>query len=425
MALLATLEIVSRDAIENAFALGEISLDRTLVPVRDTLPANMAAEAVWVDQTQVIEAVSLIQIIQHFNGQKLIAPALPGAVIMVEYPEDLRYIKGQERGKLALEITVDGHHNLLLVGTPWCGKSMLAKRIPSLLPPLTPAQALATSIIDFISGAARGAISHQPPFRPMHQTTSKIAVVGGGPAAMPGEISLAHNGVLFIDGFAEFTREVLECLRQPPEDRDVVVSWAKAHSRYLCQFMLVATANLCRRGYMADPSRACARAPLCGAEYIKNISGPMMDRFDLPVEMPPVTFYNLDLSANGKSSQQAAARIANAHKVQAERYLNNPNLHNKAGLSGALINTIAPPDSARQRMLIHAAELFHLSARSYHRVLRVARTVADPGAVKRLPNPHCRGTQLSTGTPRGAARSDYTTRPQSSLPACLTLQDDV
>ena len=150
-----------------------------------------------------------------------------------------------------------------------------------------------------------------------------------------------------------------------------------------------------------------------------------MDRFDLPVEMPPVTFYNLDLSANGKSSQQAAARIANAHQVQAERYLNNPNLHNKAGLSGALINTIAPPNSARQRMLIHAAELFHLSVRSYHRVLRVARTVADPGAVKRLPNPHCRGTQLSTGTPRGAARSDYTTRPQSSLPACLTLQDDV
>ena len=185
MALLATLEIVSRDAIENAFALGEISLDRTLVPVRDTLPANMAAEAVWVDQTQVIEAVSLIQIIQHFNGQKLIAPALPGAVIMVEYPEDLRDIKGQERGKRALEIAVDGHHNLLLVGTPWCGKSMLAKRIPRLLPPLTPAQALATSIIDFIFGAARGAISHQPPFRPMHQTTSKIASWAAGQPLCP------------------------------------------------------------------------------------------------------------------------------------------------------------------------------------------------------------------------------------------------
>jgi magnesium chelatase family protein len=194
--------------------------------------------------------------------------------------------------------------------------------------------------------------------------------------------------VLFMDEFAEFTREVLESLRQPLEDRDVVVSRAKAQSRYLCQFMLVATANPCRCGYMADPSRACARAPLCGAEYMKNISGPMMDRFDLRVEMPPIAFYDLDLPANGDSSQQVAARIATAHQVQAERYRNKPILHNNAGLSGALLDTIATPDSVGQRILTHAAERFHLSAPGYHRVLRVARTVADLEGCKKIAKPH-------------------------------------
>jgi len=173
---------------------------------------------------------------------------------------------------------------------------------------------------------------------------------------MPGEISLAHNDFLFMDEFAEFTREVLESLRQPLEDRDVVVSRAKAHSHYLCQFMLVATANPCPCGYMADPSCSCARAPFCGAEYMQKISDPMMERFELRVEMPPIAFYDLDVPANGDSSQQVAARIATTNLVQAERYRNNSNLHNNAGLSGALLDAIATPDSAKQRMLTHAAE---------------------------------------------------------------------
>ena len=210
-----------------------------------------------------------------------------------------------------------------------------------------------------------------------HHTASVAAIVGGGRNARPGEISLAHNGVLFLDEFPEFPRAVLETLRQPIETGEVVVARANAHVKYPCRFMLVAAANPCKCGYLSDPARACARAPVCGEDYMGRISGPLMDRFDLRIEVPPVAFRDLDLPANGESSQTVAARVAAARAVQAERFAGTPGLRQNADAEGGLLEEIAGPDAEGRELLIRAAERFGLSARGYHRVLRVARTIAD------------------------------------------------
>ncbi len=231
-----------------------------------------------------------------------------------------------------------------------------------------------------------GGINRERPFREPHHTASMAAIVGGGRGAKPGEISLAHNGVLFMDEFPEFSRTVLETLRQPIETGEVVVARANAHVRYPCRFMLVAAANPCKCGYLADPARACARVPLCGEDYLGRISGPLMDRFDLRVEVPPVAFTDLDLPEGGETSAQVASRVAGARAKQLERFAGHATARVNADAEGHLLDEIATPDDEGRALLVKVAERFGLSARGYHRVLRVARTIADlegVGAVQR------------------------------------------
>ncbi len=393
MALLAALEIVPREDVENTVALGELSLDGSIVPVIGALPAAMAAaadgrallcplacgaEAAWVGAVRVLAAGSLIEVIQHFTGNKVLSPADPGEVRAGPPGRDLRDVKGQERAKRALEIAAAGRHHLLMIGTPGSGKSMLAARLPGILPPLTAAEALETSMIHSLSGLLdEGGISRAPPFREPHHTASMAAIVGGGKGAKPGEISLAHNGVLFMDEFPEYPRAVLETLRQPIETGEVVVARANAHIRYPCRFMLVAAANPCKCGYLSDPARACARVPVCGEDYLGRISGPLMDRFDLRVDVPPVAYSDLDLPESGEESATVAARVLAARDIQEARFADHPGVRVNADAEGALLERVAMPEAAGKEMLSRVAERFGLSARGYHRVLRVARTIAD------------------------------------------------
>lgn len=266
---------------------------------------------------------------------------------------------------------------------------MLAARLPGILPPLSAVEALETSMIHSLAGLlSEGGISRVRPFREPHHTASMAAIVGGGKGAKPGEISLAHNGVLFMDEFPEFSRAVLETLRQPIETGDVVVARANAHIRYPARFLLVAAANPCKCGYMTDPARACAKVPLCGEDYLGRISGPLMDRFDLRVEVPPVAYSDLDLPASGETSATVAARVTAARLRQSTRFLGHPTARVNADLEGAALEEHAGPDSEGKALLARVAERFGLTARGYHRVLRVARTIADLDASAEVRLPH-------------------------------------
>ncbi|NDR55923.1 YifB family Mg chelatase-like AAA ATPase [Aliiruegeria sabulilitoris] len=393
MALLAALEIVPADAVEHCVALGELSLDGGLVAVLGALPAAMAAaedgrtllcphqcgpEAAWVGATQVIAPDTLAAAVAHFTGQTPLSPAQPAELPALSSTRDFREVKGQERAKRALEIAAAGRHHALMVGAPGSGKSMLAARMPGILPLLSPEEALETSMIHSLSGLLKeGGICRERPFREPHHTASMAAIVGGGRGARPGEISLAHNGVLFLDELPEFPRQVLETLRQPIETGEVVVARANAHVRYPCRFLLVAAANPCRCGDLADPSRACSRAPGCGEDYLGRISGPLMDRIDLRIEVPPVAFTDLDLPPAGEGSREIAARVAQARARQAERFAEHPEIRVNADADGALLEEIATPDSEGRALLQKVADKIGLTARGYHRVLRVARTIAD------------------------------------------------
>lgn len=418
MALLAALDIVPHDATEGTIALGELSLDGSLIPVLGALPAAMTAaeenrgllcpkasgaEAAWVGETQVIGASSLADVVRHYTGQCPIMAAEPGEVTALNGTRDLRDVKGQERAKRALEISAAGRHHLMFVGAPGSGKSMLAARIPGILPPLRPAEALQTSMIHSLCGLlVEGGISRTRPFREPHHTASMAAIVGGGRGAKPGEVSLAHNGVLFMDEFPEFPRTVLETLRQPIETGEVVVARANAHIKYPCKFMLLAAANPCKCGFLSDPARACARVPQCGEDYMGRISGPLMDRFDLRVEVPPVAFTDLDLPANGDTSMTVAKRVDHARQIQQERYRNYPGLSENADAEGEVLKQFATPDAQGRTLLVRAAERFGLSARGYHRVLRVARTIADLDRSDDIKRPHVAEAisfRLSDATP--------------------------
>jgi magnesium chelatase family protein len=404
LALLAAIDILPRDEVEATVALGELSLDGQLVAVAGALPAAMAAageekallcprasgpEAAWVGATPVFAAADLAEVMRHFTGQSPLPLARPGEVRRDTGHRDLRDVKGQERAKRALEIAAAGRHHLLMVGTPGSGKSMLAARMPGIMPPLTPAEALETSMIHSLSGLIdEGGISRTRPFREPHHTASMAAIVGGGRGAKPGEISLAHNGVLFLDEFPEFPRAVLETLRQPIETGEVVVARANAHIRYPCRFLMIAAANPCKCGYLSEPARACGKAPLCGDDYLGRISGPLMDRIDLRVEVPPVAYTDLDLPDSGDTSATVAARVAAARDRQAARFADHPHLRVNADAEGRLLEEIAAPDGEGRTLLATVAERFGLSARGYHRVLRVARTIADLDGSTDVRKPH-------------------------------------
>ncbi|MFV0410263.1 MAG: YifB family Mg chelatase-like AAA ATPase [Paracoccus sp. (in: a-proteobacteria)] len=395
LSVLAALEILPAESLSEVISLGELALDGRLVQVTGALPAAMTAgandctlicpaacgaEAAWVGATTVFAAAHLREVIDHLSDRAPLPPASPGEIGLPPHQNDLRDVKGQERAKRALEIAAAGRHHLLMVGPPGAGKSMLAARLPSLLPPLSPVEALETAMIHSLAGLLKdGGIPRQAPFRDPHHTASMAAIVGGGRGAKPGEISLAHNGVLFLDEFPEFSRQVLDTLRQPLETGEVVVARANAHIRYPCRFLLVAAANPCRCGHLADAARACSRAPICGEDYLGRISGPLMDRFDLRIEVPPLGLDELNLPASGDSSADIALRVADARSRQARRFadLGAEALRCNAEASPALLERIAAPDGEGQALILSAAERLGLTARGYHRILRTARSIAD------------------------------------------------
>lgn len=405
LALLAALGILPKERVEASLSLGELSLNGRLVPVLGALPAALAAgednrtllcplgcgaEAAWVGATPVFAAASLGDLIAHLTDRAPLEPAVPGEVAADPGPKCLSEVRGQERAKRAMEIAAAGRHHLLMIGSPGSGKSMLAARLPGILPALSAAEALETSMIHSLSGLLdEGGISRTRPYRAPHHTASMPAIVGGGRRAKPGEISLAHNGVLFLDELPEYPRAVLETLRQPIETGDVVVARANAHVTYPCRFLLIAAANPCRCGNLYDADAACNRAPICGQDYMGKISGPLMDRFDLRLEVPPVAYSDLDLPASGETSAVIAARVALARDVQAARFSAlGASARVNADAEGALLDQIATPDAEGKAMLLQAAEKFKLTARGYHRVMRLARTIADLDGVDTVGVPH-------------------------------------
>ncbi|SMO53007.1 YifB family Mg chelatase-like AAA ATPase [Paracoccus laeviglucosivorans] len=404
LAVLAALEVIPTDALSQIVSLGELALDGRLSPVAGALPAALAAseddralmvpaacgpEAAWVGAVPVFAPRNLREAVDHLTDRAPLTRADPGEARDRDIFDDLSDVKGQERARRAIEIAAAGRHHLLMVGAPGATKTMLAKRLPGILPPLTPTEALETSVIHSVAGMLKnGAISRSAPFCQPHHTASMAAIVGGGRHAGPGQISLAHNGVLFMDELPEFERRVIDALREPIETGEIHVSRANAHIRYPARFLLVAAANPCRCGYLPDPARACAKAPVCGADYMGRVSGPMMDRFDLRMEVPQITIDEMNLPGRGESSADVAARVAAARAIQSERFSGHPQARVNADASGRLLEEVAPLDQECRDLLTRAAERFGLTPRGYHRILRTARTIADLDASAKIRQPH-------------------------------------
>ena len=402
LALLASMGVLPKEELQNYTALGELGLDGALAPVAGVLPAAVTAsthdrglicpaknggEAVWAGDLEVLAAPSLLSIINHFKGTQVLGR--PEARLQDDdgdtFP-DLRDIKGQETAKRALEVAAAGSHNLLMIGPPGSGKSMLAARLPGILPPLAPDEALDVSMIHSLAGLLdEGKLLRRRPFRDPHHSASLPALVGGGVRAKPGEISLAHNGVLFLDELPEFQRPTLEALRQPMETGRAVVARANHHVTYPARVQLIAAMNPCRCGHLDDPSRTCGKAPRCALDYQSKISGPLFDRIDCHVEVPAVSAADLSLPPAREDSATVGARVAAARIVQAERYKKLAAANGSKGAvprtnaeaDGELLEQVASPNQAGRALLSQATEQMKLSARGYHRVLRVARTLAD------------------------------------------------
>jgi len=398
LALLAAMEVLPGDELARFIALGELALDGALTPVAGVLPAAVNAsahgrglicpaasggEAAWAAEVEILAAPTLLALINHFKGTQVLAQPIPELQPEPAAPLDLADIKGQESAKRALEIAASGGHNLLMLGPPGSGKSMLAARLPGILPPLSAAEALEVSMIHSVSGLlADGGLLRQRPFRDPHHSASLPALVGGGTRARPGEISLAHKGVLFLDELPEFARAALEALRQPLETGRAVVSRANAHVTYPADIQLVAAMNPCKCGYLDDPGLGCGRAPKCGQDYQSKISGPLFDRIDLHVEVPAVQAADLSLPPAREDSAAVRTRVAAVREIQAARYAGlkaegQRPVSVNARAEGSLLDKVATPDAAGKTLLTDAASRMQLTARGYHRVLKVARTLAD------------------------------------------------
>lgn len=396
LGLLAAMDVVPADEVAGYMALGELALDGALSPVAGVLPAAVHAsaqdlglicpaaqggEAAWAAGIPILAAPSLLALVNHFKGTQVLASPAPKLVEEGDAYPDLADIKGQESAKRALEIAAAGNHNLLMIGPPGSGKSMLAQRLPGLLPPLDPAEALEVSMIHSVAGALKGGgLTRRRPFRDPHHSASMPALVGGGWRTKPGEVSLAHLGVLFLDELPEFHRAALEALRQPLESGRATVARANAHVTYPARVQLIAAMNPCRCGHLGDPGRACGRAPRCGADYQARISGPLLDRIDLHVEVTAVSPADLALPPAGEGTAPVAARVARARAIQKARYAGEGSgvaIRTNAEADGALLERVAAPDAAGRKLLGTAVERLGLTARGYHRVLRVARTLAD------------------------------------------------
>lgn len=393
--ILTCMEILPQEELSEYIVLGELGLDNSIMPVNGVLPVAIKAnredkglicpeqqgsEAVWGGLKNIVATPSLLALINHVKGIQ----TLPQPVAKRRKEQisglDLADIKGQESAKRALEIAAAGSHNMLMVGPPGAGKSMLASRLTSILPPLSAEEALETCIIHSVAGELKdGELDFTRPYRDPHHNASTSALVGGGRKAMPGEISLAHNGVLFLDELPEFNRSTLEALRQPLENGCVTVSRAEYHHTYPARFQLIAAMNPCRCGYLGFAGQECPKAPQCAAEYQAKISGPLLDRIDIHVFVPPVSPWEIFEQAKGESSETVRKRVISAREIQKERFIKfgRPELLTNSQLKGDLLEDAVQLDDEAQKLLIRFAEQFKLSARGYHRTLRLARTIAD------------------------------------------------
>ncbi|NLH80227.1 MAG: YifB family Mg chelatase-like AAA ATPase [Phyllobacteriaceae bacterium] len=396
LAIMSAIGAMPGDQLDEHVALGELGLDGSIAPVAGVLPAAIGAsalgkglicpaasgsEAAWASpDLPIVAGRSLTQLANHFKGTQVVSrPTAKVREATANLP-DLADVKGQESAKRALEIAAAGGHHLLMVGPPGAGKSMLAARLPSILPPLSPRELLEVSMIASIAGElADGRLTDRRPFRAPHHSASMAALVGGGMRARPGEISLAHDGVLFLDELPEFAPQVLDGLRQPLETGEVVIARANHRVSYPARIQLIAAMNPCRCGHAGEPGHTCRRGVRCAEDYQARLSGPLLDRIDLRIEVAAVTAADLLLPAPKESSRDVAARVAAARAVQTERFraLGLDDLRTNADLPAALVEEIAAPDAASRRWLVDVAERMRLSARAYHRVLKVARTLAD------------------------------------------------
>jgi magnesium chelatase family protein len=396
LAVMAAMGIIPPDRLTEWAAMGELSLDGRIVQVAGALPASVAAgalglglicpeacgaEAAWAGDTQILAAPSLISLVNHFRGTQMLSPPKPGAILDGERVPDLRDVKGQENAKRALEIAAAGGHNLPFTGPPGSGKSMMAARLPGLLPPLSPAELLETSMIHSVAGLiAKGELTRARPFRTPHHSATMAALTGGGVRIKPGEVSLAHNGVLFLDELPEFSAQALDSLRQPLETGEVVVARANAHVRYPARFQLVAAQNPCKCGHGGPGRGACGRAPRCQTDYQMKVSGPFLDRIDLQIDVPAVSAADLALPAPSEGTAEAAARVARARDLAAERATDSGHERAEpinARAEGDWLETIADLDGPARALLAKAAEANGLTARGWTRTLRLARTIAD------------------------------------------------
>lgn len=403
LGLLSAMGVLPGSEMAGYTALGELSLDAQVTAVAGVLPAAVAAnaagrglicpaacgaEAAWAGGGSVIATPSLIALVNHIKGVQVLSPPEARLAEDRQSHADLRDVKGQESAKRALEIAAAGGHAMLMTGPPGAGKSMLAARLPGLLPPLDAREALEISMVQSLAGELPdGAISRRRPFRSPHHSASMAALIGGGLKVKPGEVSLAHLGVLFLDELPEFQRQVLDSLRQPIESGEAVVARANAHVRFPARFQLVAAMNPCRCGYLSDPSQACGRAPKCATDYQARISGPMFDRIDIHVEVAGVSAQDLALPPPAEDSAIVAKRIAAARAIQRTRYA-AVNLRTNAEAEGKVLEEAATPEPAGARLLADAAETMRLTARGYHRVLRVARTIADLAGSETIARSH-------------------------------------
>ncbi len=407
LGLLTAMGVLATDEIAEYFAMGELSLDGGLSAVSGVLPAAIEAsakgrgfncpevcgpEAAWAEGVEVLAAPNLLALVNHFKGSQVLTQPVPDLAEEVEGYLDLADVKGQETAKRALEITAAGGHNLLMIGPPGAGKSLLAQRLPGLLPALDAREALEVSMIRSVAGELKGKrLSKRRPFRDPHHSASLPALVGGGAKARPGEVSLAHHGVLFLDELPEFSRQTLEALRQPLEAGRVSIARANAHVTYPARVQLVAAMNPCRCGYFGDPTKDCGRAPKCAVDYQAKISGPLFDRIDLHVDVAAVAPDDLTLASATETSQVVRARVIAAQALQADRYARlapKASLRVNAEADGELLEEVARPGAEGQALLSEAVEKMKLTARGYHRILRVARTLADLEGSERVNRLH-------------------------------------
>ena len=395
--ILTALNIIPQSVLQEYLILGELALDARLLPITGILPAAVGAnernmgiicpaangsEAAWSGNKLIIAAPNLLAIVNHFKGNQLLSPPIAKQHNQNDNNLlDLKDIFGQKTAKRALEIAAAGKHHLLMSGPPGSGKSMLASRLPSILPKMSPTEILETSMIASVAGELHnGQLQTTRPFRTPHHSCSMVSMVGGGHSKRiaPGEISLAHNGVLFLDELPEFPRAVIDSLRQPIEVGKILISRANTHVTYPAKFQLIAAMNPCKCGYLSDPIRACSKAPKCSQDYLTKISGPIFDRIDLRVEVPMIPSSEIHITKNihEETSKTVYERIQKARHIQAER-LQNYGINTNSELEGNLLYEMTSLDQAGVNILNAAAEKFGLSMRGYNRVLRVARTIAD------------------------------------------------